>query len=437
MIEQVVILAGGYGTRLQKAGFDVPKPMVPISRIPMLEHQLRMFKLQKIKNFLFLTGHGHEVIENYFGDGAEFGVDIKYKKEPTPLGTGGALMHAFDMLNENFFVCYGDTFFEIDVHRMHTFHKEKNADITMFVHPNDHPFDSDLVEFDELHRVRKIHPYPHDTSVNCVNNIVNAAFYIFNRSSLQESQVSKDIVDVAKHLIPKLIEQNKKIYAYKSVEYIKDMGTPERLSKVTQHYVNRIPEKLSFVGKRVAVFLDRDGTINNEVGYITDIGQIELIDGAAKAIKLLNESGCLSVLATNQPVVARGELTEIGLQKLNAQFSHLLGHHGCYLDDYFTCIHHPDRGFKGERPELKIDCICRKPKTGMIDKAVRLHNVSRKDSWFIGDTTSDILAGKRAGLKTILVKTGYGGSDKKFDVTPDYIAQDILSAVSFLLECDK
>ena len=115
----------------------------------------------------------------------------------------------------------------------------------------------------------------------------------------------------------------------------------------------------------------------------------------------------------------------------------LLGREGVYVDDLFFCPHHPDKGFPGERPEFKIDCSCRKPKTGLLEAAAEKYNISLEDSWMIGDTTMDIECGRRGGLHTILVKTGSGGSDGKYDVTPDYVCEDLGAAVDVILGEEK
>ncbi|MCM8819148.1 MAG: HAD family hydrolase, partial [Candidatus Omnitrophica bacterium] len=150
---------------------------------------------------------------------------------------------------------------------------------------------------------------------------------------------------------------------------------------------------------------------------------------SAKAIKKINELGYLAIIITNQPMIAKGLMREKDLEKIHKKLETELGKEGAKIDAIYYCPHHPERGFKGERKELKIKCKCRKPAIGLFLKAKKEFNIDFKKSFLIGDKTSDILAGKRAGCKTILVKTGYGGKDEKYIVKPLFVAKNLLSAV--------
>ncbi len=211
------------------------------------------------------------------------------------------------------------------------------------------------------------------------------------------------------------------------------MGTPDRLDKVEGDIVQGLPERLSGRSPRSAVFLDRDGTLNVEVDHLKSPDQLTLIDGAAEAVGQLNRAGLLAIGVTNQPVLARGDVNHSQMKEIHARLDVLLGKSGAYLDRLYLCPHHPNKGFQGEVVELKMDCICRKPETGLIDRAVRELNISRRESWMIGDATSDILAGQRSGLRTILVRTGYAGTDYKYEVTPNFIADNVGAAVDWIL----
>ena len=155
--------------------------------------------------------------------------------------------------------------------------------------------------------------------------------------------------------------------------------------------------------KQRAIFLDRDGTINKEVGFLTDINKMELISGVGKAIKKINASGFLAIVITNQPVIARGELDFPELQEINNKMETLLGKEGAYLDAIYYCPHHTDSGFVGERIAYKCLCGCRKPKPGMLLQAAKDFNIDLSQSYMIGDSWRDIEAGQNAGCKSILV----------------------------------
>lgn len=178
-----------------------------------------------------------------------------------------------------------------------------------------------------------------------------------------------------------------------------------------------------------AVFLDRDGTINEDVDHLNDPSDVRLIPGAAEGIKKINNLGSAVVVVTNQSAIARGMLTEKALDEIHTVLIKKLSAEGAKVDALYYCPHHPE----GIVKEYAIECECRKPNTGMIKKALVDLNLSANGGFMVGDATSDILAGARAGLRTILVKTGYGGSDKKYEVKPDFIATDLNEAADIIL----
>ena len=430
-MRQAVILAGGKGTRLRKVSHDLPKPMVPVLGKPLLHHLIEKCIAYGIRDIKLLVSYKKEVIQDYFGDGKQYGVSIQYISEDKPRGTAGALMDALVELDEQFLILYGDTFFDIDLGKFWNFHQENSSDVSMFLHPNNHPDDSDLIEVNNDLRVQKIHLYPHDNQWR--ENLVNAAVYMFNRNALTGVKLSVDRPDIAKHLFPLMLVLGRRMYGYISTEYIKDMGTPERLSQVERDIKSGKVDSLNGATSKVAIFIDRDGTINQEVNHLIDEDQFELIDGAGEAIRKINATGILAVVVTNQPVVARGDLTESQLKIIHNKMDTLLGRDGAYIDRLYYCPHHTDKGFRGEIKELKFDCTCRKPKAGLFMQAKHDLNIDLKDSWVIGDSTRDMMAAKNAGMKSVLVKTGHAGKDGVYEVTPDFIAKDLNEAVSLIL----
>jgi len=186
--------------------------------------------------------------------------------------------------------------------------------------------------------------------------------------------------------------------------------------------------------KNKCIFLDRDGTINVYKCLLHKKDDLILEEKAAEAIKMINNSEYLCIVVSNQPVVARNICTLQDVWEINKKLEELLHRaNGAYLDDIFICPHHPDKGYPEENKEFKIQCDCRKPKIGMIKKAAEKHNIDLSKSFIIGDTTIDIMTGINAGLKTILVKTGLGGTDNKYNVKPDYVAENLLEAVRFII----
>jgi D,D-heptose 1,7-bisphosphate phosphatase len=197
-----------------------------------------------------------------------------------------------------------------------------------------------------------------------------------------------------------------KMFCYDSPEYVKDMGTPERFNGVCADFAHGTVSAKNLKNKQKAIFLDRDGTINKYVGFLRDINDFELLPGVAEAIRKINASGYLAIVVTNQPVIARGEVTFDQLQEIHNKMETLLGQEGAYIDGIYFCPHHPDKGFEGEVPELKIDCDCRKPKPGMLLKAAEDFNIDLSQSWMVGDGENDVKAGLNAGCKTALIGQG-------------------------------
>jgi histidinol-phosphate phosphatase family protein len=430
---QIAILAGGMGTRLrERTGEFIPKPMVPVLGKPLLEHQISLCRDQGFLDIAFLVHYQHEAISRYFGDGSAFGVRLSYLVEETPRGTAGALRDALPYLAPTFLVLYGDTFLDVDLTKVWRAHEASTAEGTLFLHPNDHPQDSDLVEVDRTGRILNIHPYPHPEG-HTFRNLVNAGLYVFSKKNLGLVLPETGKADLAKHTFPAMLQAGLPLSAYISPEYIKDLGTPDRLDGVIAGINSGLAERRSGRNLRSAIFVDRDGTLNREVNHLSLVEQFELLPNVATAIQQINQSGYLAVGITNQPVLARGELSWEGLAAIHARLDALLGAGHAYLDAIYVCPHHPHRGFDGEIKELKMECTCRKPRTGMIDQACEDLFVSRERSWFIGDTTSDLETGRRAGLHTMLVRTGYAGRDGKFPILPDYTAPNLSSAIRWIL----
>ncbi len=405
--------------------------MVPILGIPVLQHQIKQCVSNQFTDIKLLVSYKNEIIESYFGDGSKFGARIEYVVEKKPRGTAGALIDALDDLNDKFVVIYGDTFFDINLNHFWNFHKKKQGDVSIFLHPNDHPHDSDLVEIDSLSMVKQLHPYPHDQQWR--KNLVNAAVYIFNKTAFDGLKLDAEKLDIAKELFPSMLKSNKQLYGYVSTEYIKDMGTPKRLSRVIDDINSGKVKSLKKEIPKIAIFIDRDGTINKEVGHLNDIEKFELLDGVCEAICKINESGILAVVVTNQPVIARGDLDESDLEIIHNKMDTLLGIEGAYIDRLYYCPHHTDSGFEGEIKSLKFDCECRKPKIGMFMQAKKDLNIIIEKSWVIGDSTRDIQAAKNAGMKSVLVETGFGGKDESYEVKPSYVAKNLSDAVKKIL----
>lgn len=412
---KVVIMAGGKGTRIASVKSDVPKPMIPIAGKPILEWQIENLKACGLRDITLVIGYLGHVIQNYFGDGSKFGVNITYFVEDAPLGTAGALFKMPELI-EDFLLLCGDVVLDVDFNRFIEFHKKNHAWASLMAHPNGHPYDSSLL-VTEILAPQEPGGLPIDTHkvVQWMNkederlfyrNRVNAGIEIISPELMEETKKNivlrhietPDKIDLDRDVLKPNLESGR-IYAYDTPEYIKDMGTPDRYHEVEMDIKSGKVKARNLRNRQKAIFLDRDGTINKYVGFLTSHEQFELIPGITDIIRLINKSGYLAIVVTNQPIIARGECTWDELQKIHEKMGTELGKQGAFLDAIYICPHHPDKGFEGERIEYKVNCSCRKPNAGLLFQAARDFNIDLSESYMIGDSDRDIQAGNNAGCK--------------------------------------
>jgi len=429
---KAVIMAGGKGTRLKEITKDeIPKPMAKILDKPILEYQIEVLRENNVLELIIVIGHLGNKIKKYFKDGRDFGVNITYIEEKEPLGTAGAFYYLKEYIKEDFILLFGDLIFDIYLKRMIEFHEKKASFATLFVHPNSHPYDSDIVLLDEDNKIvgfdskNNIRNYFYD-------NCVNAGIYIISNKLLNKIDKLQKI-DLEKDILSKEIEKEN-MYGYYSSEYVKDVGTVERINKTSEDIQNNILKKKNLKNRQKCIFLDRDGTINIHKGLITNPQEIELEKYVAEAIRKINSSEFITVVITNQPQVARGLCSLKDIENINKRLKTLLGENGVYVEDVYFCPHHPDKGYPEENKDYKIKCKCRKPDIELIEKAKLKYNIDLENSWFIGDTTIDIQTGINANMNTILLNTGEAGRDGKYNVKPDYVCNNILDAVNIIID---
>jgi len=398
---KVVIMAGGKGTRIASLNADVPKPMIKICGKPILQWQIECLAKQGYTDITIVVGFKGDIIKDFFGDGTAFGVQIGYITETEPLGTAGALYYLRDSTTSDFLLLNGDIIFDIDIERFDRQHREAcslGAVATIFTHPNDHPYDSGIIIADEHGCVTN---WLHKEDPRLwYKNRVNAGLHMISPEVFDRFRELKK-VDLDRDILKPMIT-DKQLYVYDSPEYVKDMGTPERYHQVERDIESGKVEAKNLKHKQRAVFFDRDGTLNKYVGFLRSVDELELLPGAAEMVKKANEAGYLAILVTNQPVIARGEVTWNELNEIHDKLETLLGQQGAYLDGIFVCPHHPDKGFAGERVEYKIDCDCRKPKPGLLVKAAEKYNIDLSESYMVGDTDSDMKAGEAAGCAHLI-----------------------------------
>jgi histidinol-phosphate phosphatase family protein len=440
-VKQLVILAGGKGTRLRDRLGDLPKSMISIGGKPLLEHQIDLARKYGFTDVVIFAGYRADAIQAHLGSGEKFGLKIHYVVEREPLGTAGAVLAGLDTLADQFVVIYGDVMANVDLD----------------------PLDSDLVEVDENGWITGFHNRPHPDGAY-FQNLVNAGLYVLRKEALRpwvrpiasvpsgesplpslpsvenpsssRSRPSVEILDFGKDLFPAMLRAGRRLFGYNSPDYIKDIGTPARYDRISAEYAAGIVQRSSLATKQRAVFLDRDGTINKEVDGVTSADKLELLPGAAEAIHLLNHKGFRVVVISNQPVIAKGFCSDADVRSVHNKLETLLGMQHAFLDRIYYCPHHPEKGFPGERPELKIACTCRKPLPGLVKQAAEDLNIDLSQSWFIGDTTTDLQTAKNAGVRSILVRTGYAGKDAKFDVQPDHAFDSLKEAAEYIVSVE-
>ena len=380
---KTVIMAGGKGTRISSMFSDIPKPMIRIEGKPILEYEIECLRDQGFTDLIITVSYLSSIIMDYFGNGSRFGVSIQYFNEKTPLGNGGALFKLRDDLTKDFLLLNADTIFDVDFNRFVNFHRANGGLVTLLTHPNSHPYDSGVLIADENGAVERWLT-KESTRPQWYRNRVNAGLHVINPQALDMTGIDPTIVgteidgrvikvDLDRQILKPLCGTGK-MFCYDSPEYVKDMGIPERYKTVCRDLATGRVATKNLKHKQKAVFLDRDGTINKYVGFLKDIDEFELLP---------------SVMET------------------------FLGAEGAYLDAIYYCPHHPNKGYEGEISELKIDCDCRKPKSGMFLRAAEEFNIDLSQSWMIGDGENDMKAGKAAGCRTILIGTEEYGQDMK------------------------
>lgn len=428
-----VIQAGGRGTRMRPLTQDkIPKPMLLLNGKPMLQWQIENVSEYGITEVVIIIGHHGYKVKEYFGNGEHFGVHIRYIEEKDPLGSAGSLYYLNKMYHDyEYLLIFGDVMFELNWNRMMEFHEQKKAEVTLLAHPNSHPFDSDLLIISDDGKVSEI-DYKKDKRDYWYTNCVNAGIYILSEAFVMRIKELKQ-TDLERDLLIPLIKFGV-VYGYITSEYVKDAGTPDRFEVVSREQASGVWKSRCLKEKQKCIFLDRDGTINKFNGFVSKLEEFELEENAAEAIKLINESGYLVIVVTNQPVVARGMCEISDVNRIHQKLQVLLGNCGAYLDDIIFCPHHPDKGYLEENPIYKKTCNCRKPAIGMINQMIEKYNIDIEKSYMIGDSTTDIQTGVNAGLHTVLVRTGQGGKDGKFDIRAEFEVLDLLDAVKMILK---
>ena len=424
---QAVIICGGKGTRLKSIIGNRAKALIKFNKIENLKNQIEILKKNGVKNFLFLVNNFENQIKSFLKK--NYTKKFITFKDQNHFGTGGCLYGARKKLKKKFLIIYSDLYFNFNFKNFIKSSSKKKCLFSCVVHANDHPQDSDTVIIDKNFFIKKI--LKKNTNSLKMNSAIAGIFFA-KKNFLRYFNFKKTkSYDLVNDVLPQIIKKHCKIFAYKTIEYIKDFGTINRIKNIRKDIKNNQIKNLFFYFKTKSVFLDRDGVINKESKKIKNIKNFHIFPKVKHAIKKLNKNKIPCFIVSNQSGLAKNEFGIKELQKIISILDLHLSKNKAYIDDFLICPHFDDIKYKGKK--MSFFSNYRKPDPGMIIALANKYRISLKKSFIIGDSDKDILAGKKAGLKTILVKSSKI-HDYKINVEPSFRTKDINSAVNIILK---
>ncbi len=402
---QAVVIAGGEGQRMKSVLGNTPKILSPIGEDTLLDVYIKLFKANNIQKIHFCLGvGGHEILKKLKISYPD--LNYTYEIEEKRLGTYGALINSYKHLEESFFLILGDILTDINISNFAKKFSLKKCDLMLISRFTDHPKDSDIIILDQASKVTKISRHEDlDYPYSPIGN--TGLFFINKKILLLDSKYANS--DFTKDFLRKNLNKLE-VTAEISIDFIKDIGTPERLKNGVADYFNFIANKNKFL------FVDRDGTLISNLGDTSNWKNVKFVEGSINFLKTLQENGYRVVMFTNQPGVAKGFFKLTDLVNVHSEIQHKLIESGCKPLSFIKyCPHHPETGFKNEVKELKTNCNCRKPKTGMYDEFLEEFNLKDLNTIMVGDTNSDLEFGQQIGAETYILKNEHSETiDSKF-----------------------
>lgn len=381
-ISQAVILAGGKGTRLMPLTADRPKPMVEIHGRPFLEYLIELLKENGIKHVLILTGHMAEKITDYFGDGSQFGISITYHYSDPEAETGTRLRNAKDLIDNEFLLLYCDNYWPLKLQKLNVFHRAHGSTATMVVYSNKDKYSKNNVRVGASGVVEL---YDKSRTASDLNGI-DVGFFLLKKDVLELLPPGNPSFEA--EVVPRLAEKRQLAGFFTDHRYY-TIGSMERFEQA-----------VAFLKPKKVVLLDRDGVINRKASkaeYVKSWSEFQFLPGALEIIAKFTQKGYELYVITNQPGIARGEMTEKDLENIHTKMLAEVREAGGAIMGLYACLHGWDEG-----------CECRKPKAGLLFRAAREHRFDLTKAVYVGDDERDGEAAAAADTQFIMVPSDVG-----------------------------
>lgn len=384
MRRQAVILAGGRGTRLGELTASRPKPLLEVGGRPFIEYIIMHCRRFGILQILLLVGPYERQFRDLLGDGSGLGVELEFVAEPEPAGTAGALRYAEEDLEDEFLLLNGDTLFETNLLRLAPDSSRSWLGVVAVREVED-TARFGRVELDGRHVSR----FAEKSTTG--SGQINAGIYLLRREIL--GLFGRPPISLETEILPRLARESRLLASVCHGNFI-DIGVPDELLRADA----LVPKWV----RKPAAFLDRDGVLNVDVGYLHHRDRFEWIRGAQQAIERLNNLGYYVIVVTNQAGVARGYYDEQAVRDLHMWINDQLADHHAHIDAYYYCPHHPTEG----QGDYLCACVCRKPAPGLLRQAMQEWPIDVSRSFLIGDKDTDVSASEAAGIPGYLFPGG-------------------------------